>query len=181
MSHNPFLAQEPSYNPFRNPNTSSNSSSSSSSNVSSSTYVGANASAIANAYARPEIDRLKKTSQTIKKSLIVANDTEGIGTAILENLDKNKQKIQHAQDTVIEINGGLSSANKNLNSMSRRSTTNRAILCCVAFIAVAGLVILFLALLYLKLYSDKNKDMTMPDMSITTSTSSFTNETISAS
>lgn len=98
-----------------------------------------------------DIEKLKKTSDTIKKSLIVADQTEVMGVTILENLDKNNQKIRKTQDTVIEINGGISSANKNSNVMKRHTMTNKVILCCVIITILLGIGVLA----YLKFHVDR--------------------------
>lgn len=93
-------------------------------------------------------DRLDRSSQRLRDSQRVANETEDIGRGTLADLQLQREQIQHTRMTLLESEGYVDRSVKTLRGMARRMATNRLIT--VAIITV--LVLLILAVLYSKFH-----------------------------
>jgi len=91
-------------------------------------------------------DRLDRSSQRLRASQALANDTEAIGASTLADLHRQRETIQHTNDTLLESEGYVDRSVKTLRGMARRMATNRIIT--VAIITV--LVLLIIAVIYSK-------------------------------
>ncbi|MCJ1452988.1 hypothetical protein MMC28_003333 [Mycoblastus sanguinarius] len=91
-------------------------------------------------------DRLGRSSQRLRDSQRIANETEGIGRDTLADLQLQRETIQHTRVTMLESEGYVDRSVKTLRGMARRMATNRIIT--VTIITV--LVILIIAVIYSK-------------------------------
>jgi len=91
-------------------------------------------------------DRLDRSSQRLKASQALANETEAIGASTLADLHRQREKIQHTNDILLESEGYVDRSVKTLRGMARRMATNRIIT--IAIITV--LILLILAVIYSK-------------------------------
>ncbi|RDA83501.1 hypothetical protein CP532_2684 [Ophiocordyceps camponoti-leonardi (nom. inval.)] len=94
-------------------------------------------------------DRLDRSTQRLKASQALANETEAIGADTLANLHGQREMIQHTHDRLLSSEGYVDRSVKTLRGMARRMATNRLIT--VAIITV--LVILILAVIISKFRS----------------------------
>jgi len=85
-------------------------------------------------------DRLDRSSQRLKASQALANDTEAIGASTLADLHRQRETIQHTGDVLLESEGYVDRSVKTLRGMARRMATNRIIT--VAIITVLVLLII---------------------------------------
>jgi len=85
-------------------------------------------------------DRLDRSSQRLRASQALANDTETIGASTLADLHRQRETIQHTGDVLLESEGYVDRSVKTLRGMARRMATNRIIT--VAIITVLVLLIL---------------------------------------
>lgn len=65
-------------------------------------------------------DRLDRSSQRLKSSQALANETEAIGASALADLHAQRQTIQHTNDTLLESEGYVDRSVKTLRGMARR-------------------------------------------------------------
>jgi vesicle transport through interaction with t-SNAREs protein 1 len=65
-------------------------------------------------------DRLDRSSQRLKASQALANDTEAIGASTLADLHRQREVIQHTNDTLLESEGYVDRSVKTLRGMARR-------------------------------------------------------------
>lgn len=65
-------------------------------------------------------ERLDRSSQRLRDSQRLANDTEAIGAGTLANLYEQRQTIQHTGDTLLESEGYVDRSVKTLRGMARR-------------------------------------------------------------
>ncbi|KAL8902186.1 MAG: hypothetical protein Q9207_004839 [Kuettlingeria erythrocarpa] len=91
-------------------------------------------------------ERLDRSSQRLRDSQRIANETEGIGRDTLADLQLQRETIQHTRMNMLESEGYVDRSVKTLRGMARRMATNRIIT--VAIITV--LVLLILAVIYSK-------------------------------
>jgi len=91
-------------------------------------------------------DRLDRSSQRLRDSQRVANETEDIGRGTLADLHLQREQIQHTRMTILESEGYVDRSVKTLRGMARRMATNRIIT--VAIITV--LVLLIIGVIYSK-------------------------------
>ncbi|KAH7146446.1 t-SNARE [Dactylonectria macrodidyma] len=91
-------------------------------------------------------DRLDRSTQRLKASQALANETEGIGADTLANLSRQREVITHTHDTLLQSEGYVDRSVKTLRGMARRMATNRVIT--IAIITV--LVILIIAVIFSK-------------------------------
>ncbi|KAI1108022.1 t-SNARE [Nemania sp. NC0429] len=91
-------------------------------------------------------DRLDRSSQRLRASQALANETEAIGAATLADLHTQRERIQHTGETLFESEGYVDRSVKTLRGMARRMATNRVIT--IAIITV--LVILIIAVIFAK-------------------------------
>jgi len=85
-------------------------------------------------------DRLDRSSQRLRDSQRLANETEAIGAGTLADLHRQREVIEHTGDTLLESEGFVDRSVKTLRGMSRRMATNRIIT--VAIITILILLIL---------------------------------------
>jgi len=91
-------------------------------------------------------DRLDRSSQRLKASQALANDTEAIGASTLADLYSQRDTIQHTSQTLQDSDDYVTKSLKTLKGMARRMATNRIIT--IAIITV--LVLLIIAVIYSK-------------------------------
>jgi vesicle transport through interaction with t-SNAREs protein 1 len=85
-------------------------------------------------------DRLDRSSQRLKASQALANETEAIGASTLADLHRQRETIAHTSDLLLESEGTVDRSLKTIRGMARRMATNRVIT--VAIITVLVLLIL---------------------------------------
>jgi vesicle transport through interaction with t-SNAREs protein 1 len=85
-------------------------------------------------------DRLDRSSQRLRDSQRLANETENIGASTLADLHRQREVIQHTGDTLLESEGYVDRSVKTLRGMARRMATNKIIT--VAIITVLVLLII---------------------------------------
>ncbi|KAI4107509.1 MAG: hypothetical protein L6R37_001611 [Teloschistes peruensis] len=93
-------------------------------------------------------DRLDRSSQRLRESQRIANETEGIGRDTLADLQLQRETIQHTRMNLLESEGYVDKSVKTLRGMARRMATNRIIT--VAIITV--LVLLIVGVIYSKFH-----------------------------
>jgi vesicle transport through interaction with t-SNAREs protein 1 len=91
-------------------------------------------------------DRLDRSTQRLKASQALANETEAIGASTLADLHVQRERIRHTQDVLLESEGYVDRSVKTLRGMARRMATNRIIT--IAIITI--LVLLIFAVIYSK-------------------------------
>ncbi|KAI4269432.1 MAG: hypothetical protein LQ337_007284 [Flavoplaca oasis] len=91
-------------------------------------------------------ERLDRSSQRLRDSQRIANETEGIGRDTLADLQLQRETIQHTRMNMLESEGYVDRSVKTLRGMARRMATNRIIT--VAIITI--LVLLIIAVIYSK-------------------------------
>ncbi|KAK0639286.1 t-SNARE [Cercophora newfieldiana] len=91
-------------------------------------------------------DRLDRSTQRLKASQALANETEAIGASTLADLHRQRETIQHTTDVLLESEGYVDRSVKTLRGMARRMATNRIIT--IAIITI--LVLLIFAVIYSK-------------------------------
>lgn len=91
-------------------------------------------------------DRLDRSTQRLRNSQALANETEQIGANTLASLHQQRDVIQNTQEMFIQSEGYVDRSVKTLRGMARRMATNRLIT--IAIITV--LVLLILAVIYNK-------------------------------
>lgn len=65
-------------------------------------------------------DRLDRSTQRLKASQRIANDTEAIGAATLGDLYRQRGVIEHTNDTLLRSEGYVDKSVKTLRGMARR-------------------------------------------------------------
>ncbi|KAL2759572.1 hypothetical protein ACRALDRAFT_1067643 [Sodiomyces alcalophilus JCM 7366] len=65
-------------------------------------------------------DRLERSTQRLKSSQALANETEAIGASTLADLHVQRQTIQHTHDRLLESEGYVDRSVKTLRGMARR-------------------------------------------------------------
>ncbi|KAI4089749.1 MAG: hypothetical protein LQ348_004152 [Seirophora lacunosa] len=93
-------------------------------------------------------ERLDRSSQRLRDSQRIANETEDIGRDTLADLQLQRETIQHTRMNMLESEGYVDRSVKTLRGMARRMATNRIIT--VAIITV--LVLLIFAVIYSKFH-----------------------------
>ncbi|KAI4125161.1 MAG: hypothetical protein LQ338_004416 [Usnochroma carphineum] len=93
-------------------------------------------------------ERLDRSSQRLRESQRIANETEGIGRDTLADLQVQRETIQHTRLNLLESEGYVDRSVKTLRGMARRMATNRIIT--VAIITV--LVLLIIVVIYSKFH-----------------------------
>ncbi|KAI1210329.1 V-snare-domain-containing protein [Annulohypoxylon truncatum] len=91
-------------------------------------------------------DRLDRSTQRLRSSQALANETEAIGAGTLADLHAQRERIAHTGQILYESEGYVDRSVKTLRGMARRMATNRVIT--IAIITV--LVILIFAVIYSK-------------------------------
>lgn len=65
-------------------------------------------------------DRLDRSSQRLRNSQALALETEGIGASTLADLHRQRETIQHTNNTLLESEGYVDRSVKTLRGMARR-------------------------------------------------------------
>ncbi|KAI5456373.1 t-SNARE [Mariannaea sp. PMI_226] len=65
-------------------------------------------------------DRLDRSTQRLKASQALANETEAIGASTLSDLHRQREVIMHTHDTLIDSEGYVDKSVKTLRGMARR-------------------------------------------------------------
>lgn len=65
-------------------------------------------------------DRLDRSSQRLRDSQRIANETEDIGRGTLADLQLQREQIQHTRMTILESEGYVDRSVKTLRTMGRR-------------------------------------------------------------
>jgi vesicle transport through interaction with t-SNAREs protein 1 len=65
-------------------------------------------------------ERLDRSSQRLRDSQRVANETENIGAGILNDLSSQRQQILTTRDTLMEADGYVDKSLRTLKGMARR-------------------------------------------------------------
>ncbi|KAI1330524.1 t-SNARE [Xylariaceae sp. FL0255] len=91
-------------------------------------------------------DRLDRSSQRLRASQALANETEAIGAATLADLHGQRERIQHTGQMLYESEGYVDRSVKTLRGMARRMATNRVITIAI----ITALVLLIFGVIYLK-------------------------------
>jgi vesicle transport through interaction with t-SNAREs protein 1 len=65
-------------------------------------------------------DRLERSSQRLRDSQRVANETEDIGAGILGDLHLQREQILNTRDTLMEADGYVDKSLRTLKGMARR-------------------------------------------------------------
>ncbi|QUC16465.1 uncharacterized protein UV8b_00706 [Ustilaginoidea virens] len=84
-------------------------------------------------------DRLDRSTQRLKASQALANETEAVGASTLADLEIQRNRIQHTQSVLLRSEGYVDRSVKTLRGMARRMATNRVIT--IAIITVLVLLI----------------------------------------
>ncbi|KAI9812390.1 MAG: hypothetical protein M1832_000425 [Thelocarpon impressellum] len=85
-------------------------------------------------------DRLGRSSDRLRESQRIANETEQIGAGTLADLHAQRSVIEHTRGNLLESEGYVDRSVKTLRGMARRMATNRIIT--VAIITVLALLII---------------------------------------
>ncbi|KAL2134950.1 hypothetical protein VTI74DRAFT_10271 [Chaetomium olivicolor] len=91
-------------------------------------------------------DRLDRSTQRLKASQALANETEAIGASTLAQLQQQREQIDHTTRILYESEGYVDRSIKSLKGIARRMATNRVIT--IAIITV--LVLLIIAVIFSK-------------------------------
>ncbi|KAH8778813.1 vesicle transport v-SNARE protein N-terminus-domain-containing protein [Diaporthe sp. PMI_573] len=90
-------------------------------------------------------DRLDRSTQRLKASQRLANETESIGASTLADLHRQRETIQHTNDTLLDSEGYVDRSVKTLRGMARRMATNRVITIAIITILVLLIVAVILS------------------------------------
>ncbi|KAH8678046.1 vesicle transport V-SNARE protein [Xylariales sp. PMI_506] len=91
-------------------------------------------------------DRLDRSTQRLRNSQALANETESLGASTLAELHQQRDRITNTGNMLMESEGYVDRSVKTLRGMARRMATNRVIT--IAIITV--LVLLIFAVIYSK-------------------------------
>lgn len=93
-------------------------------------------------------ESLNNASQSIERSQRLANETEQIGTDIIEELGEQREQLDRTRNRLVNTGENLSKSRKILRAMARRLVTNKLLL---GVIIIMELAILG-AVVYLKFF-----------------------------
>ncbi|XP_020481998.1 vesicle transport through interaction with t-SNAREs homolog 1B [Labrus bergylta] len=93
-------------------------------------------------------DALNNASQSIERSQRIANETEQIGTDIIEELGEQREQLDRTRDRLVHTGENLGRTRKILRSMARRLVTNKLLLAVIILMELAILG----AVVYLKFF-----------------------------
>ncbi|XP_073339495.1 vesicle transport through interaction with t-SNAREs homolog 1B [Pagrus major] len=93
-------------------------------------------------------DSLNNASQSIERSQRIANETEQIGTDIIEELGEQREQLDRTRNRLVNTGENLSRSRKILRAMSRRLVTNKLLLGVIILMELAILG----AVIYLKFF-----------------------------
>ncbi|XP_034530812.1 vesicle transport through interaction with t-SNAREs homolog 1B [Notolabrus celidotus] len=93
-------------------------------------------------------EALNNASQSIERSQRIANETEQIGTDIIEELGEQREQLDRTRNRLVNTGENLSRTRKILRSMARRLVTNKLLLSVIILMELAILG----AVVYLKFF-----------------------------
>lgn len=93
-------------------------------------------------------ESLNNASQSIERSQRLANETEQIGTEIIEELGEQREQLDRTRNRLVNTGENLSRSRKILRAMSRRLVTNKLLLGVIILMELAILG----AVVYLKFF-----------------------------
>ncbi|XP_051244255.1 vesicle transport through interaction with t-SNAREs homolog 1B [Dicentrarchus labrax] len=93
-------------------------------------------------------DSLNNASQSIERSQRIANETEQIGTDIIEELGEQREQLDRTRNRLVNTGENLSRSRKILRAMARRLVTNKLLLGVIILMELAILG----AVIYLKFF-----------------------------
>ncbi|XP_070698544.1 vesicle transport through interaction with t-SNAREs homolog 1B [Pempheris klunzingeri] len=93
-------------------------------------------------------EALNNASQSIERSQRIANETEQIGTDIIEELGEQREQLDRTRNRLVNTGENLSRSRKILRAMSRRLMTNKLLLGVIILMELAILG----AVIYLKFF-----------------------------
>lgn len=93
-------------------------------------------------------ESLNNASQSIERSQRIANETEQIGTDIIEELGEQREQLDRTRNRLVNTGENLSRSRKILRAMSRRLVTNKLLLAVIILMELAILG----AVVYLKFF-----------------------------
>ncbi|CDR40079.1 CYFA0S04e03158g1_1 [Cyberlindnera fabianii] len=91
---------------------------------------------------------LERTSERLRESSRVANETEQIGSNIMLDLRSQREQLQNSRQTLFEADGYVDRSIQTLKSMTRRAAANKII----SYAIIAVLIILILLVLASKFW-----------------------------
>lgn len=74
-------------------------------------------------------DKMNKQNQLILDATRSVEESIGVGTSIIGELDNNREKIQSIQGNVNTFDGTMQTAEKTVNSMQKRANREKCIIC----------------------------------------------------
>ncbi|XP_044023410.1 vesicle transport through interaction with t-SNAREs homolog 1B [Siniperca chuatsi] len=93
-------------------------------------------------------ESLNNASQSIERSQRIANETEHIGTDIIEELGEQREQLDRTRNRLVNTGENLSRSRKILRAMARRLVTNKLLLGVIILMELAILG----AVIYLKFF-----------------------------
>ncbi|KAE8290283.1 Vesicle transport through interaction with t-SNAREs-like protein 1B [Larimichthys crocea] len=93
-------------------------------------------------------ESLNNASQSIERSQRIANETEQIGTDIIEELGEQREQLDRTRNRLVNTGENLSRSRKILRAMARRLVTNKLLLGVIILMELAILG----AVVYLKFF-----------------------------
>lgn len=93
-------------------------------------------------------EALNNASQSIERSQRIANETEQIGTDIIEELGEQREQLDRTRNRLVNTGENLGRSRKILRSMARRLVTNKLLLAVIILMELAILG----AVIYLKFF-----------------------------
>ncbi|KAM6968677.1 vesicle transport through interaction with t-SNAREs homolog 1B [Tautogolabrus adspersus] len=93
-------------------------------------------------------EALNNASQSIERSQRIANETEQIGTDIIEELGEQREQLDRTRNRLVHTGENLGRTRKILRSMARRLVTNKLLLAVIILMELAILG----AVIYLKFF-----------------------------
>ncbi|KAI3367452.1 hypothetical protein L3Q82_026309 [Scortum barcoo] len=93
-------------------------------------------------------ESLNNASQSIERSQRIANETEQIGTDIIEELGEQREQLDRTRNRLVNTGENLSKSRKVLRAMARRLVTNKLLLGVIILMELAILG----AVVYLKFF-----------------------------
>jgi vesicle transport through interaction with t-SNAREs 1 len=74
-----------------------------------------------------ETERLQQTSEDLRDTIAVAEDTFNVGVNTMNDLDRQRSQMMHIRDNLDDINSNMGKAKYLLRHMYRRALANKAI------------------------------------------------------
>ncbi|CCH62119.1 hypothetical protein TBLA_0G01760 [Henningerozyma blattae CBS 6284] len=89
---------------------------------------------------------LQKTGERLRDSTRIANETENIGSQIMNDLRSQRETLENARSTLFQADSYVDKSIKTLKTMSRRLVANKFI----SYAIIAVLILLILLVLFAK-------------------------------